>query len=306
MTSTGCAADATSTRRSAATGGSAAPLPSSTTSSAPSPVATATPSTTFETATAPASPPPQRRHPTVVTPATTAVSRWSEAACRPLRESSSSVSTVGRATTTSGSGGPPLPIATTTVAPRRGEAPGDVARDGRLADPLAGADHGERRDVDDGRRRRVEAEVGALVGDAEREDAAREREPLRRAEHRLVGEVEDDVGLMALDRDLDGGLERHAVAVDVAAELLGAADEHGRDDEIVDLLERRADDGRIVLAVDDRDHAPHPRVVTSASMRPVYFSYANVSVENWMMRSSPWKGWRREIETWWPLISTTL
>ena len=92
-------------------------------------------------------------------------------------------------------------------------------------------------------------------------------------------------------------LERHAVAVDVAAELLGAADEHGGDDEIVDLLERRADDGRIVLAVDDRDHASHPRVVTSRSMRPVYFSYSNVSVENWMMRSSPWNGWRREIET---------
>ena len=102
---------------------------------------------------------------------------------------------------------------------------------------------------------------------------------------------------MAVDRRLDGRLERHSVAVDVASELLGAADEHGCHDEIVDLLERRADDGRIVLAVDDRDHASHPRVVTSASMRPVYFSYANVSVENWMMRSSPWKGWRREIDT---------
>ena len=95
---------------------------------------------------------------------------------------------------------------------------------------------------------------------------------------------------MALDRGLDGRLERHAVAVDVAAELLGAADEHGGHDEIVDLLERGADDGRIVLAVDDRDHASHPRVVTSASMRPVYFSYSNVSVENWMIRSSPWNG----------------
>ena len=105
------------------------------------------------------------------------------------------------------------------------------------------------------------------------------------------------IGLVALDRRLDGRLERNAVAVDVASELLGAADEHGGDDEIVDLLERRADDGRIVLAVDDRDHASHPLVVTSSSMRPVYFSYANVSVENWMMRSSPWNGWRREIET---------
>ena len=181
-----------------------------------------------------------------------------------------------------------------------------MAGNSRLPDPLARPDHGERRDVHDDGRRRVEAEVRPLVGQAEREHAAREREPLRRPEHRLVREVEDEVGLVALDRDLDGRLERHAVAVDVAAQLLGAADEHGRHDEIVDLLERRSDDGRVVLAVDDRDHASHPLVVTSSSMRPVYFSYANVSVENWMIRSSPWKGWRREIATWWPLISTTL
>ena len=36
---------------------------------------------------------------------------------------------------------------------------------------------------------------------------------------------------------------------DVAAKLLRAADEDRADDEIVDLLERRADDGWIVLAV---------------------------------------------------------
>ena len=84
-TSTGCAADVTRSRLSAATGGMAAPLPSSTTRSGDSDRATATPSNTFDTATAPASPPPQRRHPMVTTPATTAVSRWSEAACRPRR-----------------------------------------------------------------------------------------------------------------------------------------------------------------------------------------------------------------------------
>ena len=44
-----------------------------------------------------------------------------------------------------------------------------------------------------------------------------------------------------------------------------------------------------------RDHASHPRVVTSCSIRPVYFSYSNVSVENWMIRSCPWNGWRRQI-----------
>ncbi len=48
--------------------------------------------------------------------------------------------------------------------------------------------------------------------------------------------------------------------------------------------------GRVtVVAVDDR-HGPHWRVVTSLSIRPVYFSYASVSVENWMIRSCPWYG----------------
>jgi len=68
---------------------------------------------TFELKTAPASPPPQRRHPIVSTPTSAAVSRWSEAAWRPDRESSTSASTVGRTVIVSGSGGPPRPIATT-------------------------------------------------------------------------------------------------------------------------------------------------------------------------------------------------
>ena len=69
------------------------------------------------------------------------------------------------------------------------------------------------------------------------------------------------------------------------------------------------DDRRVVLPVDDRDRAPraaHPRVVTSRSILAVYFSYSYVWVENWMIRSSPWKGCRREIETWWSLTSITL
>src|SRR4029078_13517980 len=97
-------------------------------------------STTLDTATTPARPPPQRRHPTVVTPATIAVSRWSDGAGLPLRESSRSVSPVGRATTTSGSGGPPLPIATTTVrrvdARRRATCPVTAGFPTRLALPM--------------------------------------------------------------------------------------------------------------------------------------------------------------------------
>ena len=165
-----------------------------------------------------------------------------------------------------------------------------MAGDRGLAHALAGADHGKRRDVDRLRGRRLEAEVGAFVRETESKHAACEREPLLRAEHRLVREVEDDVGKVALDGDLDRRLEGNAVALVVAAQLLAAADEHGRDDEVVVLLERRSDDGRVVLAVDDRDRAPHPRVVTSRSILPVYFSYSKVLVENWMIRSSPWNG----------------
>ena len=154
--------------------------------------------------------------------------------------------------------------------------------------------------------RRVEPEVGALVGETEGEHAACERETLGRAEDGLVGEVEHDVRQMPLQRRLDRRLERHAVVLVAATELLDSADQHRGHDVIVDLLERRTHDGRIVLAVDDRHHTSHPLVVTSRSIRPVYFSYSNVSLENWMIRSSPWNGCRRETETWRPLISTTL
>ena len=89
--------------------------------------ATRAPSSTFDVATPPASPPPHRRQPTVATPTRAAVSRWSDAAWRPERESSTSASTVGGTVMTSGSGGPPLPIATTTTRGR----PRAGARDGR-------------------------------------------------------------------------------------------------------------------------------------------------------------------------------
>ena len=154
--------------------------------------------------------------------------------------------------------------------------------------------------------RRIEAEVRPLVRDAERQDATRERETLPRPEHRLVREIEHDVGLVPLDRGLDRALERDPIPLIVASELLDATDEHRSHDDVLDLLQGGTDHGWVVLAVHDRDDSPHPLVVTSRSIRPVYFSYSNVSVENWMIRSSPWNGCLREIDTWWPLTSTTL
>ena len=192
---------------------------------------------------------------------------------------------------------------------RSRELPRDVTGDGGLPDPLARSDHSERGHVDGLHPRRREAEVGPFVRHPERERAADEREPLPRAEHGLVGQVEHEVGLVVRDRRLERRLEGDAVPVDVCAELLRPADEDRSEDDVLDLFEGGAHDGRVVLSVDDRDSTSrraHPRVVTSCSILLVYFSYSNVSVENWMMRSSPWNGCLREMETWCPLTSITL
>src|SRR5262249_57856478 len=98
---------------------------------------------------------------------------------------------------------------------------------------------------------------------------------------------------------------RHPVVRDTV-QLLGSADEHHRDHLVRELAERGMHDGWVVLAVDQDDRAAHPRVVTSRSIRPVYFSYSSVSVENWMMRSCPWNGCLRQTSTWRPVISITL
>src|SRR3972149_4241115 len=61
-----------------------------------------------------------------------------------------------------------------------------------------------------------------------------------------------------------------------------------------------------VLAVDPGQGASHFRDVTCDSMRPVYFSYASVSVENWMIFSWPWNGCLRQTSTCGPETSITL
>ena len=188
--------------------------------------------------------------------------------------------------------------------PLAGEHAGDVTRDRRLADALAGPDHGHGRRPDRLEPRRLEPEVGSLVGHAERERARGEPEAGGRPEHRLVGEVEDDVGRVVGDRLLERHRERDAVLL-AAAQLLRPADEHARDDLVGQLDESVPDHGGVVLPVDHGDR-PHERDVTSDSIRPVYFSYSKVSVENWMMRSCPWNGWRRQMSTWLPVTSITL
>ena len=203
-----------------------------------------------------------------------------------------------------GLGRPPAPHRDDDDPPLARQHAGDVAGDGRLADPLAGPDHGHGGRPDRLEARRLEPEVGAFVRHAEREGARGEPEARRRPEHRLVGEVEHDVGGVLGDRLLERGGERNAVVLP-AAQLLRAADENARDDLVGQLDESIPDHGGVVLPV-DHGNGPHERDVTSDSIRPVYFSYSKVSVENWMMRSCPWNGWRRQISTWLPVISITL
>ena len=174
-----------------------------------------------------------------------------------------------------------------------------------LADPLAGSDDCDRRQLERREDGRVEPEIGALVGDAESEGAACEGHPRGRPQHRLVRQVDDDVRRVLGDRSLEGRRQRYAV-VGVAVELLGTAGQDGRHDVVAELDERVAHDRRVVLPVHDDDGAVHPRVVTSRSIMAVYFSYSSVSVENWMIRSCPWNGCLRQTSTWRPVISITL
>ena len=107
------------------------------------------------------------------------------------------------------------------------------------------------------------------------------------------------------ERGVQIGRDADAV-VGVVAQLLGAADDVRGDEVVRELLERSPDDRRVVLAVDEGEGTHHERVVTSSSIRPVYFSYSNVSSENWMIRSWPWNGCLRQTATWLPETSTTL
>ncbi len=184
------------------------------------------------------------------------------------------------------------------------EQPGDTRRDRSLPDALARSDHRDRRSPDRFELWRIEAEIGPLVRDAERERPRRQPEARRRREHGLVRKIEHDIGLKHRDRILERRDERHAVVLS-PTQLLRAAHEH-RGHHVVRELDQGVPHHRGVVLPVDHGNGPHERDVTSDSIRPVYFSYSKVSVENWMMRSCPWNGWRRQMSTWLPVISTTL
>ena len=100
---------------------------------------------------------------------------------------------------------------------------------------------------------------------------------------------------MRRDRLLDVEGQRDAV-VQVSAQLLGPADEHGGHDVVGQLRERVAHDGRVMLAVDEGER-PHVLAVTSSSIAPVNFAYSSVSSEKETSFTSPWKGCLRQMFT---------
>ena len=179
-----------------------------------------------------------------------------------------------------------------------------MARNGGLPHPLARPDDPDRRQLERLENGNVEAEVGPDVRNAVGQGKAREPEALPRAEHGLVGEVDDRLGLELVDRRLQVVHERNAVVL-ASDQLLGAADEECRGEVVRQLGEGVAHDRGIVLTVDQGDRARH-RVVTSPSIRAVYFSNASVSVENWMIFSCPWNGYLRQTSTCVPVTSTRL
>ena len=209
-----------------------------------------------------------------------------------------------------------------------------MTRHRRLADTLAGADHVERRGPRQRQpRRRVEREAGAAVGSSRGQRGAHQQEALAVAEDRLVRQVHEDARsrLPHHTADRPHHVRRPAARVHgheqrqperggepgrapraagqlaggvVVAELLAAAGEDPGDDLVVRAqpLERGADDGWIVLAV---DHDGGTRAggryrSSSATSRQVYFSKDAVEGSNSMSVSDPWKGYLRSTRTWSP------
>ncbi len=146
-------------------------------------------------------------------------------------------------------------------------------------------------------------EVGALVAKTRRQHAARQQKPVLRAEHRLVGQIDDHLRLR--ETVLQARQKRDAV-LGILPKLLRATGEPRADHLVRQLGDRVPHDRRVVLSVDDHESRRHRREVTSPSIRAVYFSNSSVSTANWMIFSWLWNGYLRQTSTCVPENSTTL
>ena len=166
-----------------------------------------------------------------------------------------------------------------------GEQPREMRRDGGLADALAGADHRDRRQLErlvDGR---VEAEVGADVRQAGRERARGPAEALGRAEHRLVREVDDHLGVRRSRRRAGRRSRRRRAASRVPPTRIAPTHSYGSS------ASASRTTGAIVLAVDQGDGL----VITASSSPRARSARCTsrtraVARSNWMIRSCPWNG----------------
>ena len=195
----------------------------------------------------------------------------------------------------SGSGGPPRPIATTTSS-RCGESsrarwPVTAVFPTRFPVPTTEIDGPSNGSNEGGSSRKSAPTYGTPRASTALASENRSFGP----EHGLVGEIDHEVRPEPLDRILELALERHAVVL-TSSELLSTTHEHRADDLVRKGGECIADDGRIVLTVDDRE-SPQVRAVTSSSIAPVNFAYSSVSSENSTSFTRPWNGCCRQIRT---------
>ena len=218
------------------------------------------------------------------TPVTAAISRWSEAAWRPERDSATSEATSGGVSISSGSAGRPAHRDDHDV-PLACEQTRQMPGDGGLADALARADHRDGRQLERlvaGGSKRKSAPMYAIPAASAR-DAQR-----RRSAREMTGSSERSTSASAPCEALD---ERHTEALTVA-QLLRPAGEDRAHPLVRQLPERLPDHVGACSPSISATASSHSSAaaVTSPSMRLVYFSYSSVSRSNWMIFSDPWNG----------------
>ena len=221
-----------------------------------SPAASRAPSSTFEVNGRAGEPAAAAAAADVGTPASAAVSRWSDAAWRPARERSSRSSTVGARLHHLRLGRP--------AAAHRDDDDVAVAARSRATCPVTPSCRRACRcrspratgTANGSNARRLEAEVGADVRQPGREHAAREREAARagRAPARRRGRRRGPAEREPL---VERRPQRHAVVL-AAAELLRPADEHGADEVVRQARRARRGRRRVVLPVDQRPTRAQP------------------------------------------------
>ena len=185
--------------------------------------------------------------------------------------------------------------------------PGEVARHGGLARPLAGADDGEHAAVEvelarsaaarttrSASRTRARGGARARRAAASRPRPARARRPGRRRRSRPRREPPQRVLARLVRVELDP-VVRDRVVQHLARHLLLAAAPHRADGG--EPGDRVAHDRRVVLAVEQDDHPRHAQPCVVSPRSDGSFSYSCVRGSNEMIGSRSWNGYLRKTVT---------